>query len=129
MSELGRHNYVTPTSYLELIAAFRQLLTEKRDTVMKAKKRYTNGLDKLAFAEAQVGRRSRSERLREILKSQILSVVLSGTFYETSQVEEMQTELILLQPKLEQAKIDNTKMMKVPYTSDASNALLSNALL
>ena len=56
MSELGRHNYVTPTSYLELIAAFRQLLTQKRDTVMKAKKRYTNGLDKLAFAESQVGR-------------------------------------------------------------------------
>jgi len=54
-SELGRHNYVTPTSYLELIAAFRQLLTQKRDTVMKAKKRYTNGLDKLAFAESQVG--------------------------------------------------------------------------
>ena len=54
LSELGRHNYVTPTSYLELIAAFRLLLTQKRDTVMKAKQRYTNGLDKLAFAESQV---------------------------------------------------------------------------
>uniref|UniRef100_A0A8B9LEL4 Dynein axonemal heavy chain 12 n=1 Tax=Astyanax mexicanus TaxID=7994 RepID=A0A8B9LEL4_ASTMX len=54
LSELGRHNYVTPTSYLELIAAFRLLLTNKRDTVMNAKKRYTNGLDKLAFAESQV---------------------------------------------------------------------------
>lgn len=52
--ELGRHNYVTPTSYLELIAAFRLLLTQKRDTVMSAKNRYTNGLDKLAFAESQV---------------------------------------------------------------------------
>uniref|UniRef100_A0A8B9Q703 Dynein axonemal heavy chain 12 n=1 Tax=Apteryx owenii TaxID=8824 RepID=A0A8B9Q703_APTOW len=51
---LGRHNYVTPTSYLELIAAFRQLLTQKRDTVMKAKQGYVNGLDKLAFAESQV---------------------------------------------------------------------------
>ncbi|XP_040909250.1 dynein heavy chain 12, axonemal [Toxotes jaculatrix] len=81
LSELGRHNYVTPTSYLELIAAFRLLLTEKRDTVMKAKQRYTNGLDKLAFAESQVG--------------------------------EMKKELVDLQPKLEQAKIDNTKMMKV----------------
>lgn len=54
LSELGRHNYVTPTSYLELMAAFRLLLSQKRDTVMKAKKRYTNGLDKLAFAESQV---------------------------------------------------------------------------
>ncbi|XP_039627270.1 dynein heavy chain 12, axonemal [Polypterus senegalus] len=54
LQQLGRHNYVTPTSYLELIAAFRLLLTQKRDTVMKAKLRYTNGLDKLAFAESQV---------------------------------------------------------------------------
>ncbi|XP_069499778.1 dynein axonemal heavy chain 12 [Ambystoma mexicanum] len=53
--DLGRHNYVTPTSYLELIAAFRQLLTNQRNTVMKAKRRYTGGLDKLAFAGSQVG--------------------------------------------------------------------------
>uniref|UniRef100_A0A8B9BSN7 Dynein axonemal heavy chain 12 n=1 Tax=Anser brachyrhynchus TaxID=132585 RepID=A0A8B9BSN7_9AVES len=53
-SSLKRHNYVTPTSYLELIAAFRKLLTEKRDSVMTAKKKYVNGLDKLAFAESQV---------------------------------------------------------------------------
>uniref|UniRef100_A0A8C3D5L5 Dynein axonemal heavy chain 12 n=1 Tax=Cairina moschata TaxID=8855 RepID=A0A8C3D5L5_CAIMO len=51
---LKRRNYVTPTSYLELIAAFRKLLTEKRDSVMTAKKKYVNGLDKLAFAESQV---------------------------------------------------------------------------
>nr|XP_057908676.1 dynein axonemal heavy chain 12-like isoform X2 [Doryrhamphus excisus] len=55
LTELGRHNYVTPTSYLELMAAFSQLLTMKRDAVMKAKRRYTNGLEKLAFAESQVG--------------------------------------------------------------------------
>uniref|UniRef100_A0A8C4WR96 Dynein, axonemal, heavy chain 12 n=1 Tax=Eptatretus burgeri TaxID=7764 RepID=A0A8C4WR96_EPTBU len=52
--ELGRYNYVTPTSYLELIAAFRQLLTQKRDAIMGTKKCYINGLDKLAFAESQV---------------------------------------------------------------------------
>ncbi|XP_030314514.1 dynein heavy chain 12, axonemal [Calypte anna] len=80
LESLGRHNYVTPTSYLELIAAFRKLLTQKRDAVMKAKKKYVNGLDKLAFAESQVG--------------------------------EMKQELVQLQPKLEQAKLDNASMMK-----------------
>lgn len=45
---------MTPTSYLELIATFRLLLAEKRDAVMAAKHRYTNGLDKLALAESQV---------------------------------------------------------------------------
>ncbi|NXG35216.1 DYH7 protein, partial [Dromaius novaehollandiae] len=81
LESLGRHNYVTPTSYLELIAAFQQLLTQKRDTVMKAKQGYVNGLDKLAFAESQVG--------------------------------EMKQELVQLQPKLEEAKLDNANMMKI----------------
>lgn len=54
MRELGRHNYVTPTSYLELIAAFKLLLGQRRDTVLKAKKRYVVGLEKLAFAASQV---------------------------------------------------------------------------
>uniref|UniRef100_A0A8D2NKF8 Dynein axonemal heavy chain 12 n=1 Tax=Zonotrichia albicollis TaxID=44394 RepID=A0A8D2NKF8_ZONAL len=81
LQSLGRHNYVTPTSYLELIAAFQRLLTEKRDSVMKAKKKYVNGLDKLAFAESQVGR--------------------------------MKMELIELQPKLEEAKVENASMMEI----------------
>ncbi|KAG8523853.1 Dynein heavy chain 7, axonemal [Galemys pyrenaicus] len=81
LQELGRHNYVTPTSYLELIASFRQLLTKRRQAVMKAKQRYVNGLDKLAFAESQVG--------------------------------EMKIELVQLQPKLEEAKVENARMMQI----------------
>uniref|UniRef100_A0A8C2TNX8 Dynein axonemal heavy chain 12 n=1 Tax=Coturnix japonica TaxID=93934 RepID=A0A8C2TNX8_COTJA len=86
---LKRHNYVTPTSYLELIAAFRKLLTQKQDSVMKAKKKYVNGLDQLAFAESQVG--------------------------------EMKQELIDLQPKLEEAKVENAKMMKVELCTALKN--------
>ncbi|XP_070559445.1 dynein axonemal heavy chain 12-like isoform X2 [Ptychodera flava] len=54
LEELGRHNYVTPTSYLELIASFKTLLGQKRDETMKAKRRYEIGLEKLAFAGSQV---------------------------------------------------------------------------
>ena len=54
-ADLGRHNYVTPTSYLELISAFKTLLGKKRDETFKAKRRYVVGLEKLRFAEAQVG--------------------------------------------------------------------------
>ncbi|KAI4553815.1 hypothetical protein MJT46_015995 [Ovis ammon polii x Ovis aries] len=81
LQELGRHNYVTATSYLELIASFRQLLTKRRQAIMEAKQRYVNGLDKLAFAESQVG--------------------------------EMKTELVQLQPKLEEAKVENANMMQI----------------
>ena len=52
--QLGRHNYVTPTSYLELISSFKSLLASKRGEVLKSKKRYEVGLEKLAFAASQV---------------------------------------------------------------------------
>ncbi|XP_062507706.1 dynein axonemal heavy chain 3-like [Corticium candelabrum] len=51
---LRRHNYVTPTSYLELILTFKSLLREKRSEIMALKNRYVTGLEKLAFAASQV---------------------------------------------------------------------------
>jgi dynein heavy chain len=54
LHEFGRHNYVTPTSYLELIKAFKSLLQKKQDDTMCAKNRYVVGLQKLAFAATQV---------------------------------------------------------------------------
>ncbi|CAK4166458.1 unnamed protein product [Aphanomyces euteiches] len=51
---LRRQNYVTPTSYLELIVAFKSFLSQRRDSVMKAKLRYQVGLEKIQFAEANV---------------------------------------------------------------------------
>ncbi|XP_056255668.1 dynein axonemal heavy chain 3 [Seriola aureovittata] len=53
-SRLRRHNYVTPTSYLELILTFKALLNVKRNEVDTAKKRYIVGLEKLEFAASQV---------------------------------------------------------------------------
>uniref|UniRef100_A0A3Q2QE68 Dynein heavy chain coiled coil stalk domain-containing protein n=1 Tax=Fundulus heteroclitus TaxID=8078 RepID=A0A3Q2QE68_FUNHE len=54
LDELQRHNYVTPTSYLELISTFKALLGTKRAEVMKLKYRYQVGLEKLELAEGQV---------------------------------------------------------------------------
>ena len=53
-STLRRYNYVTPTSYLELILTFKTLLTIKRNEVNTAKNRYVIGLQKLEFASSQV---------------------------------------------------------------------------
>ncbi|XP_067459187.1 dynein axonemal heavy chain 7 [Thunnus thynnus] len=54
LTELQRHNYVTPTSYLELISTFKALLKTKRAEVMKLKRRYEVGLEKLESAADQV---------------------------------------------------------------------------
>lgn len=91
---------------------------------MKAKQRYTNGLDKLAFAESQV-------YVAPFSLGFVLSIFLLNTtcsenlyhFYNVSlQVGEMKKELVDLQPKLEQAKIDNTNMMKVNTISHLHSA-------
>ncbi|KAM6320279.1 dynein axonemal heavy chain 3 [Podargus strigoides] len=51
---LRRHNYVTPTSYLELILTFKTLLNSKRQEVDTVRNRYLVGLQKLDFASSQV---------------------------------------------------------------------------
>ncbi|XP_039631019.1 dynein heavy chain 3, axonemal [Polypterus senegalus] len=51
---LRRHNYVTPTSYLELILTFKTLLNRKRQEVNTMRHRYLVGLEKLEFAASQV---------------------------------------------------------------------------
>ncbi|VDM15555.1 unnamed protein product [Hydatigera taeniaeformis] len=52
--ELERHNYVTPTSYLELISTFITLLDEKRKSVLTQKSRYEVGLEKLGSAAEDI---------------------------------------------------------------------------
>ncbi|XP_064624417.1 dynein axonemal heavy chain 3-like [Lineus longissimus] len=51
---LRRHNYVTPTSYLELILTFKKMLGVKQEEIMTLKNRYLTGLEKLDFAASQV---------------------------------------------------------------------------
>lgn len=51
---LNRHNYVTPTSYLELIHTFKELLERKRYETKTARTRYLTGIDQLEVASKQI---------------------------------------------------------------------------
>ena len=51
---LNRKNYVTPTSFLELIRTFKSLLNKKRMEILTLKNRYVVGLEKLEFSKTQV---------------------------------------------------------------------------
>ena len=59
-----RYNYVTPTSYLELLTTFIKLLGDKRDEVVASKKRLEVGLDKLTSTAAQVSSHSCRAKVR-----------------------------------------------------------------
>ncbi|XP_017758914.1 PREDICTED: dynein heavy chain 1, axonemal-like, partial [Eufriesea mexicana] len=54
LKELSRHNYVTPTSYLELLSGYGDLLNKKKMELQSAANRLSTGLDKLASAEVEV---------------------------------------------------------------------------
>ena len=75
-NQLGRKNYVTPTSYLELLDSFKRLLSSKQDETMKAKKRYVVGLQKLAFASEQV---STMQKQLEDLKPELVKAAEDTT--------------------------------------------------
>eukprot|EP00966_Prymnesium_polylepis_P021841 501924-Prymnesium_polylepis.1 len=68
LEEQRRYNYVTPTSYLEVLSTFKALLALKRDEVGTARKRLVIGLDKLASTEVDVGiLRKKIEEMQPVL--------------------------------------------------------------
>lgn len=54
LETVGRYNYTTPKSYLELIALYKTLLARKREELRASKTRLENGVEKIAQASAQV---------------------------------------------------------------------------
>jgi dynein heavy chain, axonemal len=53
-NEFGRKNYVTPTSYLEMLRSFKSLYKDTFHNITMQRDRYTTGLEKLEFAAGQV---------------------------------------------------------------------------
>eukprot|EP00795_Rhopilema_esculentum_P000293 gene293-9945_t len=90
---LRRQNYVTPTSYLELIKTFKLLLGKKRMQLLTLKNRYTVGLEKLEFASGQV------EIMQEELKE------LQPELKETK----IETEKLLKEIEKETAEVEKIK--------------------
>jgi dynein heavy chain len=54
LSELRRHNYVTPMSYLELLTMFKLVSREKEEELKNSINRLRSGLDKLIGANREV---------------------------------------------------------------------------
>ena len=54
LAELRRHNYVTPTSYLELLSLYKSILMDKRNDLKLQVDRLKTGLDKLNSANTAV---------------------------------------------------------------------------
>lgn len=95
--ELRRYNYVTPTSYLELLSTFTKLLDEKRMEISTTKSRLEIGLDKLLSTAQEVEvMQSELENLQPVLVKTAKEVksLLSGAQY-SQQLGHIHVNLLL----------------------------------
>ncbi|XP_054578836.1 dynein axonemal heavy chain 7 [Eptesicus fuscus] len=123
--ELQRYNYVTPTSYLELISTFKLLLENKRSEVMKMKKRYEVGLEKLDSAASQVATmQSELEALHPQLKVASKEVDEMMVIIERESVEVAKTEKIVKADEI----VANEQAMASKAIKDECDADLAGAL-
>ncbi|XP_010216373.1 PREDICTED: dynein heavy chain 3, axonemal [Tinamus guttatus] len=105
-STLRRHNYVTPTSYLELILTFKTLLHSKRQEVDRMRNRYLTGLQKLDFASSQV-----VEMQKEL-------TALQPELIQTS----AETEKMMIQVEKETVAVDAKKELVSADEKEANEA-------
>ena len=108
--ELRRFNYVTPTSYLELLQTFIRLVKEKREEINLQKSRLQNGLDKLSDTEGKI----------DVMKLEL--VELGPVIAKTTEEVEAMIEVI----KVDTAKADETKA-QVLAQEEAANAKAAEA--
>ncbi|KAM8934175.1 dynein axonemal heavy chain 7 [Pelodytes ibericus] len=124
-TELQRYNYVTPTSYLELISTFKTLLEKKRSEVMKMKRRYEVGLEKLESASSQVSTmQSELEALQPQLKVASKEVDEMMVIIERESIEVAKTEKIV---KADEA-VANEQAMAAKAIKDECDSDLAQAL-
>ncbi|KAI6065272.1 Dynein heavy chain 7, axonemal [Aix galericulata] len=123
--ELQRRNYVTPTSYLELISTFKTLLEKKRTKVMEMKRRYEVGLEKLNSAASQVAlMQSELEALQPQLREASKQVDEMMVVIQKESLEVAKTEKIV---KADEA-VANEQAMAAKAIKDDCDADLAQAM-
>ncbi|PAA47942.1 hypothetical protein BOX15_Mlig003862g8 [Macrostomum lignano] len=125
LTEMGRKTYVTPTSYLELILSFRGLINAKQEETMRQKRRYVNGLDKLAFAGEQV--KDMQEKL-EALQPQLVqasaeNIELMKVIEHESVVVAEQEDKVTKEEAMVNEKAASSRALKDECEADLAEAL------
>mmetsp|Transcript_10385 Transcript_10385/g.18281 ORF Transcript_10385/g.18281 Transcript_10385/m.18281 type:complete len:2113 (+) Transcript_10385:3522-9860(+) len=123
--EVQRHYYVTPTSYLELINSFKDVLQFKRNEVLKLKRRYDEGLEKLVTTEEQVSVMSKElAELRPVLKQTSADTQELMVNIEQKQNEAKQTQAVVSKEEAVcSQQAEEARVMKEECQADLDKAL------
>jgi dynein heavy chain len=132
LSALNRYNYVTPTSYLELLQAYKLLLFKQRDQITTFRNRYSGGLEKLQFAAKQIAKmQSDLTDLQPQLKKTTEETVTMLTKIAKESVEVEETRKTVSADEADAAqKAESSSAMKMECENDLAEAIpLLNAAL
>ena len=125
LEEMNRHNYVTPTSYLELLKAVNVLIDKKRGEIQVAVLRLQNGLDKLASTSEQV------DGLKAMLveKTPVLEKTLAEVAEQQIVIDEEKGKAAIIKESAEKtAAAAAIKSAEVKEIADDAQADLDKAL-
>lgn len=115
-AELSRHNYVTPTSYLELLGIFSKIYSLKKQELSTARTRTKNGLDKLIYTEEVV---SKLQEELEVMKPQLEEAVEES---KVTMEEIARDSAIAEETKVQVAKEENQAAAKARECKTIKNS-------
>ena len=120
-----RYNYVTPTSYLELLSTFKTLLKFKRDQVLTAKKRLVIGLEKLATTEVEVDAlKKHLEEMQPVLIQTSADVTKMMEEIEVDKASADETRAVVMkEEEIASVKAEQCQQIKDSAEKDLAEAL------
>ena len=122
---MRRVNYVTPTSYLELIQAFKSSLASQQGKVNGQRTRYLKGLEQLGFAESNVA--TMQQELRDL--QPVLSVAQEETNELMAQIQAKMPSVVKKQTEVgADAAVAQDEADKVQVEKDGVEADLAEAI-
>lgn len=132
LQSLSRYNYVTPTSYLELLLSYKSLLATKRNQVMTLKNRYSAGLEKIAFASEQVAKMQKelSDLQPQLVKTSKETEEMLVRIAKESVEVEATRKIVSADEAIASKKADDAKAIKDECEGELAEAipLLNSAL-
>jgi dynein heavy chain len=123
LNELRRRNYVTPTSFLELLSAYKKILKERQDFFFKAKSRLEKGLRVLLEAAVEVANLQESlEAKKPKLAETQIQVEKTKVIIERDTKEADATKVIVAAEEADAAE-QEAEVTKVKNDADSDLAV------
>ncbi|KAH9593471.1 Dynein heavy chain [Trypanosoma melophagium] len=107
LEQIHRYNYVTPSSYLDLVRGFRRMLSQKREDILEQRDKLSNGMAKLEETKLAVGKMTEELKVQDAKlqeKTQEVNRATESIQLQQQNAEEQQSMLAAEKVKIEHSK-------------------------